>query len=105
MNRCTVSSSMRCSSVKVKFMVALKLQDHLRDNIFLDFIRATVNRELTHIKVIAGDTRRITWPGRTRLLTHFHDFVDEGARRRPGGLYQQFRDCLLDLGALNFYDP
>src|SRR3546814_4820836 len=54
--RFNMSDSMRRSSVWSKFMpvVSLQSEDHLRDDVLLDFIRAAEDRQLAVVEVLSG---------------------------------------------------
>src|SRR5438093_11862919 len=100
MKRFRLSASMRRSSVCSKFMSEpLQSQDHLGDDVFLDFVGAAEDRQLAVVEVLGRRRRGVVGADRHTLESFFQRLGDKGPRIRPHCPAYQRGDFLPDLGA------
>src|SRR5438034_640177 len=92
MNRPSESTSICCSSERLKFMaVCSKAQESFTDNVLLHFGRATEERDLAPVKVVRdqGVAEQATWklaaPARLARLVHIAQTLRAGHLREHGG--------------------
>src|SRR6516225_9301685 len=100
--RLSVSASMRRSSVCWKSMASLsKTENHLGDDVLLDFVGAAEDRQLAVVEVLRGGAGGFVGADRVACITFFKRFLDEWRGIWSHRAAQQRGNLLADLGAAN----
>src|SRR5690606_4284525 len=100
--RFNMSDSMRRSSVCSKFMGLIpcsKAENHLGDDVLLDFVRATESGELAEIEILGRGAGGAIGPDLRAVVIAFEGLRDIGARVDAHGPAVQGGKFLTDLGA------
>src|SRR5690606_30956252 len=98
--RFNISDSMRRSSVCSKFMGLLpcsETENHLGDDVFLDFVRATENGQLAEIEILGRGAFGAIWSDLRAVVIAFERLRDIGARVDAHGPAVQGGKFLADL--------
>src|SRR3989344_299355 len=100
--RFRVSASMRRSSVCSKFIAATsQAENHLGDDVLLNFIGAAKDRQLAVVEIVGCCRRCFFWPHGLVGIAFVLRFFDEGQRVRPHRAADERQNFLADLGAPN----
>src|SRR5574343_86072 len=98
--RFRVSASMRRSSVCSKFIAATsQAENHLGDDVLLDFIGAAEDRQLAVVEVVGGGSRCLFRAHGLVGIAFVLGFLDEGQRVRAYSAAHQRQNFLANLGA------